>query len=61
MLAGHRPYILIANNRQQQLLPCTTFSAGDSVVIGLALKSFYGGMADWALLIANLVNFGIFR
>jgi hypothetical protein len=61
MLPGHRPYILIANNRQLQLLPCTSFSAGDSVVIGLALNSFYGGPADWALFMANLVNFRIFR
>jgi hypothetical protein len=61
MLADYRPYIPSANNRHQQLLPCTTFSAGDSVDIGLALSSFYGGPADCALFTANLVNIRIFR
>ncbi|MGO9272394.1 MAG: flippase [Terriglobia bacterium] len=58
MLSGHHRYILIAYNRQRQLLACTVVSAVAAVVLGFALVPFYGGPgAACAILIALLINF----
>jgi O-antigen/teichoic acid export membrane protein len=60
MLSGHHRYILIAYNQQKTLLACTTCSAIAAVILGFLLVPWYGGVgAAWALLIANLTNFGL--
>jgi len=58
MLSGHHRYILIAYNRQRQLLACTVVSAVAAVVLGVTLVPLYGGPgAACALVIALVVNF----
>ena len=60
MLSGHHRYILIAYNRQKQLLYSTVASAVVAVVLALILVPlFHGAGAAWALLIANIVNFAL--
>jgi O-antigen/teichoic acid export membrane protein len=60
MLSGHHRYILIAYNRQGQLLACTALSAAAAVVLGFALVPLYGGPgAACALVIALVINFGL--
>jgi O-antigen/teichoic acid export membrane protein len=58
MLSGHYRYILIAYNRQKQLLYSTTASAVVAVALSLVLVPLFRGTgAAYALLIANIVNF----
>ena len=60
MLSGHHRYILIAYNHQRRLLLATSVSAAVAVILAFALIPWYKGPgAAWALLIANLVNFGL--
>jgi O-antigen/teichoic acid export membrane protein len=60
LLSGHHRYILIAYKQQRRLLLCTTISAATAVILGLILVPRYDGPgAAWALLIANIVNFGL--
>jgi O-antigen/teichoic acid export membrane protein len=60
MLSGHHRYILIAYNRQNWLLKCTSIAAGVAVALAFALVPWYKDLgAAWALLIANVVNFAL--
>jgi len=60
MLSGHHRYILIAYNHQKRLLYCTALSAAAAVLLGFMLVPIYRGPgAAWALLISNLINFGL--
>jgi O-antigen/teichoic acid export membrane protein len=60
MLSGHHRYILLGYNQQQRLLYCTAGAAAAAVLLSLILVPIYGGVgAAWALLMANLIYFGL--
>jgi len=60
MLSGHHRYILVAYNQQKWLLVSTSIAAAVAVLLAFALIPRYKGLgAAWALLIANIVLFGL--
>jgi O-antigen/teichoic acid export membrane protein len=60
MLSGHHRYILLGYNQQQRLLYCTAGAALAAVLLSLLLVPMYGGVgAAWALLLANVIYFGL--